>query len=29
MTAAITKSADIKADLDLEWLLKARTVVFF
>src|SRR5258708_20199278 len=27
MTAAITKSADIKADLDLEWLLKVRTVV--
>jgi hypothetical protein len=27
MTAVITKSADIKADLDLEWLLKVRTVV--
>jgi len=27
MTAAATKSADVKADLDLEWLLKVRTVV--
>jgi hypothetical protein len=27
MTAAVAKSADLKADLDLEWLLKVRTVV--
>jgi hypothetical protein len=27
MTAVVAKNADMKADLDLEWLLKVRTVV--
>jgi hypothetical protein len=27
MTSAVSKSADLKADLDLEWLLKLRTAV--
>jgi len=27
MTSAVAKNADLKADLDLEWLLKVRTVV--
>jgi hypothetical protein len=27
MTSVVAKTADLKADLDLEWLLKVRTVV--
>jgi hypothetical protein len=27
MTPVVAKTADLKADLDLEWLLKVRTVV--